>query len=74
MACETFAPGAPTTWLHRPRGGYGYVYPVDGIVVRQAAQRVVIRVPLKDGTPVERRVRPEHLRRREVTPQPEYAF
>jgi len=66
----SFSPGDAITWLHQPRGGYGYVQPVDGTVVRIAGQRVVIRVPLRNGALVERRVRPEHLRRREESKQP----
>lgn len=66
---ETFAPGQSVTWRHQPRGGYGYVIPVDGTVVRVTGRRVVIRVPLRNGTRVERRVRPEHLRpRKEESP------
>lgn len=57
-----FQTGYRITWLHQPRGGYGYVIPVDGTVVRVAGQRVVIRVPLKSGALVDRRVRPENLR------------
>ncbi len=62
----TFSAGAAITWLHQPRRRYGYIVPVGGTVVRVAGQRVVIRVPFRNGTLVERRVRPEHLRRREV--------
>jgi hypothetical protein len=71
---DAFAPGTSVTWLHQPRGGYGYVYPVDGTVVRVGGRHVTIRVPLRNGTLVERRVHPEHLRRREVVSQPEYVF
>ena len=66
----TFRTGDSITWLHQPRGGYGYVIPVDGTVVRAAGQHVVIRVPLRTGELVERRVRPENLRQREEREQP----
>ena len=61
----TFQPGDRITWLHQPRGGYGYGYPVDGTVVRVSGRRVVIRVPLRSGDLVERRVHSENLRPRE---------
>lgn len=57
-----FQPGDSITWLHQPRGGYGYVYPVDGTVVRTFGRRVVIQVLLRTGALVERRVRSENLR------------
>ena len=59
---SVFSAGDRVIWLHQPRGGYGYVIPVDGTVVRVAGQSVVIRVPLKSGALVERRVPPENLR------------
>lgn len=40
----TFAPGTRVTWLHEQRGGYGYVVPVAGVVVRTGRKRVLIRV------------------------------
>lgn len=60
----TFSPGQPIVWLHQLRGGWGYVWPVDGHIVRTAGQHVIVRVPLKNGRLVERRVRPENLRPR----------
>jgi len=62
-APQAFAVGERVTWLHVPRGGYGYPFPVDAEVVRVAARRVRIRVEKQGGEPVERWVRPEHLRR-----------
>ncbi len=63
----TFSAGDAITWLHQLRGGWGYIVPVDGTVVRLAGQRIVIRVPLRDGSLIECRVRPEHLRQRETS-------
>jgi hypothetical protein len=60
----TFSAGNTVTWLHQPRGGYGYLYPVDGTVVHVAGRHIVIRVPLRSGKLVERRVKPENLRPR----------
>jgi hypothetical protein len=60
----TFSPGNAVTWLHQLRGEWGYVWPVDGTVVHVAGRYIVIRVPLRSGELVERRVRPENLRPR----------
>ena len=58
-----FKPGDQVTWLHQPRGGYGYVIPVNGEVVRETNYGpVVIRVKTKSGIQVDRRVKPENLR------------
>jgi hypothetical protein len=59
-----YEPGAVVTWLQELRGGYGYVQPVDGVVVRTTSVRVVIRVTTRTGEQVERAVRPEALRMR----------
>ena len=58
-----FQPGDLVVWDSRPRGGYGYVYPVNGVVVK-IAKRVLIRVTRKDGTEAERWVSADALRRR----------
>lgn len=58
-------PGAIVTWLHRPRGGYGYVCPVEAKVVsntRRPHARVHIEVTAKDGSKVIRTVQAKHLR------------
>lgn len=53
------------TWLHVPRGGYGFPVPVDAkILSLSGAEHAVIEVQLRDGTPVKRRVRCVSLRRR----------
>lgn len=62
-----FAPGDLVTWLHVPRGGYGYFWPVDGEVVRVTAKRVRIRVAKRSGEKVTVSVRPEYLRRQRGT-------
>lgn len=56
--------GMHVSWIHEPRGGYGFTTPVDAIVVKVCKQRVRIQVPLRDGRRVERIVRPESLRKR----------
>ncbi len=47
-------PGDRMTWLHQTRGGYRYIIPVDAEVVRTTARRVLVRVRLRNGDPVER--------------------
>jgi hypothetical protein len=57
-------PGCLVTWLHVPRGGYGYVLPVDAKVVwcGRTAKTVRIEVVTKDGRTVVRTVDPKNLR------------
>ena len=64
MKIDEIAPGMTVSWIHVPRGGYGFPTPVDAVVVRVCASRVRIEVPLRDGRRVERVVRPDSLRPR----------
>jgi hypothetical protein len=59
-----YEPGAVVTWLQELRGGYGAIWPVDGVVVRTTRGRVIVRVQTRTGEQVERAVRPESLRMR----------
>jgi hypothetical protein len=59
-----YEPGAVVTWLQELRGGYGTIWPVDGVVVRTTRGRVIVRVQTRTGEQVERAVRPESLRMR----------
>lgn len=57
--------GALMTWLHTPRGGYGYTMPVDAVVVTHARRPktwVMIEVKRINGTLVKRRVDAAKLR------------
>lgn len=57
--------GALVTWLHVPRGGYGYTLPVDAKVISHARRPrtwVRIEVMKRDGSTVERRVDIKSLR------------
>jgi len=65
-----FAAGERVTWIHTPRGGYGYTWPVEVEVLHVTPKRVRIRVALLGGETVERTVRPEHLRRRRDRERP----
>ena len=52
------------SWIHNPRGGYGFATPVDATVLKVCSRRVRIEVPLRDGRRVERTVCPSSLRPR----------
>lgn len=57
--------GALMTWLHTPRGGYGYTMPVDAVVVGHARRPktwVKIEVKRATGEIVQRRVDVANLR------------
>ena len=60
----TFHPGDQLTWLYTPRGGYGYMIPVNAEVVKVGAKTVRVRVLRTNGQLVERNVKPESLRPR----------
>lgn len=64
--CFGFTVGQRVFWLYELRGGYGYVQPVPATVTGFTAQTVVIAAEKRDGTTVEKRVKPEKLRRRVV--------
>lgn len=58
-------PGALVTWLHTPRGGYGYTMPVDAKVLSHAKRPgtwVCIEVTTRQGRKVKRRVDIKNLR------------
>lgn len=64
MTIDDLAPGMSVSWIHVPRGGYGFPTPVDAVVVKVCRSRIRIEVPLRDGRCVERLVRPDSLRAR----------
>ena len=41
--------GDTVIWMHKPRGGYGYMIPVPATVVRIYRVNVLIEAKLKDG-------------------------
>ena len=41
--------GDPIVWLHEPRGSYGYIYPVNGVITKLCRTKVKIKVQRKDG-------------------------
>ncbi len=55
-------PGDRIKWLHEYRGGWGYRDWIPGEVVKVNPKTLRIRVRLVDGTPVERTVKPEHVK------------
>lgn len=56
--------GALVSWLHVPRGGYGYEYPVDAEIVALNLQgdRARIKVTTRSGETVHRHVDTSRLR------------
>ena len=65
-----FSPGQQVTWHHTPRDGYGYVIPVDGVVVKVNKATVTIRVQKRDGTYRDLCVQPTSLHVRASSPEP----
>ena len=63
-------PGDQMSWSYTPRGGYGWVIPVNAEVVKVNAKTVRIRVKRIDGAMVERNVKPESLKQRGIRPLP----
>jgi len=61
-AMTTYNPGDRVTWLQQLRGGYGYICPVDSIVVKVGPKRIQIDAPLRDGGTKKVWVKPETLR------------
>lgn len=58
-------PGALVTWMHTPRGGYGYTMPVDAEVIahdRRPSTKVTIEVTTTKGAKVRRIVDVKNLR------------
>lgn len=57
MTLDECTPGMAITWLHTPRGGYGYVVPVPGRVVSVGKKLVRISIwRQSDNSEVERNV------------------
>jgi len=63
--------GALVTWMHTPRGGYGFSYPVPAKVVglSLSGERARIEVQKRDGTNVRRTVSHQHLCWRKAVPR-----
>lgn len=58
-----FTTGEHVVWYHEMRGGYGYVERIPAEVVKPALKWVTIRVRLKTGEHVERRVLAKNIER-----------
>lgn len=61
-----FEVGQRVIWLQRTKGGYGYLYPVNGEVLACKPNHVTIRVEKKDGRQEVIRVKAKHLQLREA--------
>ena len=57
-----FKPGTEIIWLHEPRGGYGYVFRIPGVVVGHGRDRGKIEVAKANGEKVQRFVKEQSLR------------
>lgn len=44
MQLSEIQPGQELTWLHEPRGGYGYVIPVNAKVIKLGPKKVQVEV------------------------------
>ena len=73
MDLRTLHPGDRLTWRHVPRGGWGYVFPVDVVVVSVGRKRVLVEAPLARGGTKRVRVSPEALQPRPSTSTQENA-
>lgn len=60
--------GMLVSWIHTPRGGYGYSYPVDATIVALSLDGTCadIEVKTRHGKTVKRRVSYASLRRRDA--------
>lgn len=48
--------GDHVTWMHVPRGGYGYTMPVDAEIVKLHGKYATVKVKKRSGEMVRRRV------------------
>jgi len=56
-----FTIGQEVTWLHAPKGGYGYQFKVPATVVRIGKKRITIDAKLGDWKEKRIHVKPENL-------------
>lgn len=56
------AVGQDAIWMHRPFGGYGYVYPVCVTILSVGHGKVRVRAALKNGGSKEILVAPPSIR------------
>lgn len=60
-----FTPGQSVQWLYEPRGGYGYRYWVDAVVVKVTEKRITLEAKLASGGTKQVSVKPEKVRVKE---------
>ena len=58
--------GAHVTWLHIPRGGYGYSMAVDAEIIKLQGAYATVKIKKKSGEMVRRRVLRSSLREKLV--------
>lgn len=62
MSEQQWRPGDLIVWHHLPRGGYGYIHVVPGVVLKiGVGGKVCIAVRRTDGSVVQRWVKPGGL-------------
>lgn len=54
-------PGDTVTWRYVPRGGWGYVFRTEAVILTLGKHWATIQVRKADGTPVQRRVKASNL-------------
>lgn len=60
---NSFQVGESVTWLHHPRGGYGYIIPVAAKIIKITHSMATIEVTRSaNGEKVQRIVKIENLR------------
>jgi hypothetical protein len=60
--------GDRVTWMHIPRGGYGYSLPIDAEIVKLHAKHATVKVKKRSGEVVRRRVTLSSLREKPTWP------
>ncbi len=58
----TFSQGQSVIWLQELKGGYGYIHPVDGTILKINPKTLLLQVKKRDGRLTTVSVKPEHVR------------
>lgn len=61
--------GDRVTWLHTPRGGYGYSIPIDVEIVRLHEAHATVKIKNRSGAIEQRRVARSKLRKKSAPPR-----
>ena len=66
---DSYPVGAKVVWKHSPKGGYGYTFPVAGIVVRPGGDLTRIQIAEKSPLTGEWRKREKTVRTERLFPR-----